>query len=164
MPEDRLREYQGLADNGDPDAQLSLAWEYFYVRRDSHVGLRFFCQAELRKPGLARYYLAKAKILLNDNTFKNEIPDHYIQGFGPAFYLMGAAKKKGILCEANFDEAFKYFLLAKQDNHLVSEFFVWRLQKKSIFEWIVTFPWSACLCIRIIRIRIRNPNDVRVLM
>ena len=165
-PEDWLTEYRRLADGGDATAQIALAWEYGRgenVAKDMDAAVGLFRQAERKKRGLARFYLAKLKLLNQDPTFRNEIPDHYEPEFGPAFYLMGVARKRGILCEPNLDEAIRYFELGARDNHLVSKFFAWKLRNMSPLQRITTFPHAVCLSIKMVIIKFRNVNDMRIL-
>jgi TPR repeat protein len=164
--QDSLKACQRLAENGDPDAQMALAWQYYkgeILEKNFDKAIALFRQAELKKPSLARFYLAKAKILNGDNTFADDLLEDCNAGFGPALYTMAVAEKRGIFREENLDEALRYFALAARDNHWVSEIYLWRLEKKSILEWLTTFPHAVRLLVRIFIIKVRDRSDLRVL-
>src|SRR5258708_2558455 len=102
--QDWLRRWSQLADAGDPDAQIVLGWEHAtgkIVEKDFDRATALFRAAELQKPAVARLYLAKAKILNNDETFSDEIRDDCDAGFGPALYVMGTVEERGIFRPRN---------------------------------------------------------------
>lgn len=158
--------YRALADGGDLTAQIRLAWEYAWgdkLLRDFDAAESLLRQAERKEPGLARYYLTKLKLHKNDPTFADEVPDHYVRSFGPAFYLVGKAKLYGRLCVANLDEAKKYLGLAVEDNHVLAELLLWSRTPKSTWRWLITIPHAVRLVVRHLALKRRDANDPRVL-
>jgi TPR repeat protein len=164
---DKVARYRALADEGDLTAQIRLAWEYAWgdkLLRDFKAAESLFRQAERKEPGLARYYITKLKLQTNDPTFVDEVPDHYVPGFGPAFYLVGKAKLYGWLGVPNLDEAKKYLQLAVEDHHLLAELVLWRISRKSIWRWLITMPHVIGLVVRHLSLAMKNENDPRVLL
>lgn len=154
-----LNEWQDRADKGDPDAQISLAWEYAAgdrIEKNFEKAEALFRRAEMKKPELARFYLAKAKLLNKDLTFVNDIVEDCKAGFGPSLYIMGAAAK-------DRSEAIRYFKLAAQNGHLVSEGFVWRLEQKSFLNRLATLPDALRILKAIVLAKLRDPRDIRIL-
>src|SRR6202008_4601006 len=127
--------------------------------RDFNVAASLLRQAERKEPALARYYLTKLKLQNNDATFVDEVPDYYVPGFGPAFYLVGKAKADGRLCVRNLDEAKKYLQLALRDKHLLAELLLWRISPKSIWQRLITTPHAIRLFVRAIALKMRDAND-----
>jgi len=158
-----IDDWRARADEGDPDAQIALAWQYAtgeYVKKDIEKALALFRSAESQKPQFARFYLAKAKLLLNnDASYPDDLAEDCEAGFGPALYLMGAAAHRA----RNRSEALHYFALAAENGHLVSEFFVWRLSRKGLLDRILTFPYSVRLFARIMVILFHDEYDIRLL-
>jgi|SRR6185437_14773109 len=163
---DWFKQWQELADSGDPDAQIVMAWEHVkgkLVDRDFDRAVILFRAAAARKPALARFNLAKAKILNRDETFEIEIREDCKAGFAPALYLMGVVEKRGIFHAKNLGRAIEYFSLAALNGHLVSELFLWRLKSKSFFQWFASLPYAARLFFKILAVQTRNADDLRVL-
>jgi TPR repeat protein len=166
MSEQWLQRYQQLSANGDPDAQIALAWEYVkgkIVRNDFDQAVVLFRQAELVKPYAARFNLAKAKLLNGDISFRHDLADDCKRGFGPALYLMGIAENRGLFGESNLDEALRYYALASENGHLISRFLEWRLKRLSISQRLATGISAIVLLITTFSILVRDPNDLRVL-
>jgi TPR repeat protein len=113
---------------------------------------------------LARFNLAKALIMNGDVSFSSVIRQDCESGFGPALYLMGAVARQGRFGDRDIRKAVQYFSLAARDNHLLSQFYVWRLQSKSVWRWIATFPDGVALSVRVLALYLRNPYDLRILM
>jgi TPR repeat protein len=160
-----LARWKELADSGDPDAQIVVAWEYVkgkLIPKDFDRAVALFKAAERSKGRLARFNLAKAMLLNRDPSFRNVISDDCAAGFGPALYLMGVSEAKGIFGNKNLDEAVRYFSLAARDGHITSEFFAWRLQRKSVVCWIRTMPYAVRLTLRYIPIYLADSTDLRV--
>jgi TPR repeat protein len=160
----KLETYRQRAKGGDPDAQISLAWEYFLgeeVPKDFTEAIRLLREAEQRKPEVARFYLAKAKLLEGDNSFADVNRNDCSYGFGPALYLMGAARDRTPSAEDKH-EALAYFERAAAADHLVAKYFVWRMN--SLVWRLITLPYAICLVLRIAIAKFRNPHDVRVLI
>jgi hypothetical protein len=151
---------------GDPYAQISLAWEYVLGERVDEDFLKaeaLLRGAETKKPELARFYLAKAKILRRDASFVADLAHDCDAGYAPALYLMGAAADRGLLPGDKHQTMIHYFSLAAQHGHLVASFFVWRETRKSMIDWLVTFPAAARLFFRIVAVKFRDSYDPRVL-
>ncbi|SRR6266540_5608757 len=164
---DRLNEYQQRADAGDPDAQISLAWEYVsgeHVEKDLEKAVALLRTAESGSPRLAHFYLAKVKILGGDTTFVNELIRDCEAGFGPALYLMGVAAERGLVNGASKDDALRYFRLAAERGHLIAKFFAKRLEKKGTIEWLKSVPSQVGLFFEIFITKFRNPRDLSVLI
>jgi len=160
-----LAGWQKLAEAGDPDAQIIVAWEYAkgkLVAKDLSRAVALFRAAEPAKGRLARFNLAKVLMMNRDQSFEEVIRQDCNAGFGPALYLMGVAEFKGIFHDRNIERAVEYFSAAAQDNHVTSEFFAWRLQKKSILRWLVTLPYGIGLSFRGFAICLRDPDDLRM--
>lgn len=164
--EESLAQWKQLAADGDPDAQIVMAWEYIKGKRvpkDLDHAIALFRAAEPAKGRLARFNLGKAMIFSHDPSFADVLRGDCEAGFGPALYLMGAVEARGIFGTRNLDQAVRYFSLAARDNHLVSGFFAWRLQRKSLLQWIKTLPQAMHLSLKVIALEWRDPNDLRIL-
>lgn len=164
--EELLAPWRELAARGDPDAQIVLAWEYAkgkLVAKDLDRAIALFRAAEPAKGRLARFNLGKAMIWARDPSFADVLREDCEAGFGPARYLMGIVEARGKFGSKNVDQAVCYFSLAAQDNHLLSEAFAWRLQRKSILQWIKTLPHGICLILKVAALELRDRNDLRIL-
>ncbi|HEX5315130.1 MAG TPA: hypothetical protein VFX22_00655, partial [Candidatus Kapabacteria bacterium] len=164
--EEYLQQWKELADSGDADAQIVMAWEYIKGRRvpkDLDRAVALFRAAEPTKGRLARFNLGKAMIFADDASFADVLREDCEAGFGPALYLMGVAEARGKFGSKNVDQAIRYFSLAARDNHLLSEVFAWRLQKKSILQWVKTFPHGMRLMLKVAVLEWRDRNDLRIL-
>lgn len=164
--EDRLAGWKQLAENGDPDAQIVMAWEYAkgkLVPKDFDRAVALFRAAEPARGRLARLALARAMIINRDHSFNEVIRQDCEAGFGPALYLMGVVALQGYFSERNVDQAVQYFSLAALDNHLPSKFYAWRNQRKSILEWLVTSPRFAGVALKVVFLSMRDPKDPRIL-
>jgi hypothetical protein len=103
-----LSQWQQLADCGDPDAQIVMAWNYAngkIVAKDFDRAVALFRAAEPAKGPLARFNLAKAMILNSDQSYDTVLRSDCDAGFGPALYLMGVVEERGIFHERNLDKA-----------------------------------------------------------
>ena len=161
-----LARWKELADAGDPDAQIIVAWEYAkgkLVAKDFDRAVALFRAAEPAKGKVARFNLAKALMMNRDRSFKDVIRQDCDAGFGPALYLMGVAESKGLFYDRDVERAVQYFSAAARDRHLTSEYFAWRLTKKSIVCWLATLPYGLGLSLKVLAIYLRNPNDQRVI-
>ena len=96
-----------------------------------------FRAAELKKPALARFNLAKAKTLNGDETFAADIRQDCAAGFGPALYLMSAAEEHGPFRARNRKRAVGYFSHAARNNRLISEWYAWRFARKSLSRLLI---------------------------
>lgn len=167
LSEECLTRWKQQADGGDPDAQIRMAWEYVRgkaVPKDVGRAVALFRAAEPSRGRLARFYLAKALIMNGDASFSSVIRQDCDSGFGPALYLMGVVAQQGRLGARDTEKAVQYFSLAARDNHLPSEVYAWRLESKSIWCWVVTFPYGFALSMRTIALYFKDPYDLRVLM
>lgn len=164
--EERFRDMQDRADGGDPNAQIALAWEYFkgnLVERSFPRAVDLFRSAESKEPRLARFNLAKAKIIENDSSFRDDIAPDCAEGFGPALFLMGMNAKRGYRFRKTPREAVEYFRLAAKSGHLISEIMLWRLENTNYLKRLKTlFPFLR-LFFKAMRIKHNNPDDVRVM-
>lgn len=163
---DWLKGWRQLADSGDPDALIVVAWEYVkgdLLEKDFDRAVTLFREAEKTRPELARFNLAKAKISVGNETFSKDIRQDCDAGFGPALYLMGAVEANGVFHDKDIDQAIHYFLRAAQSNHLVSEFFAWRLTTKNLAQWIRTSPRALLVFLKAFAIKLRSADDLRVL-
>ncbi len=73
---------------------------------------------------------------------------------------MGVVEARGKFGSKNIDQAIRYFSLAARDNHLLSEVFAWRLQKKSILQWIKTLPHGMRLMLKVAVLQWRIELDI----
>jgi TPR repeat protein len=169
--EEWLEDIKRRAAFGHADAQIALAWEHIKGRRvekDVAAATGLFRQAESRKPRIARFNLAKAKLLEGDPTFQDDIREDCSDGFGPALWLMGISalrrmrESQGEPRQEALDEALKYFRLGVEKGHFPCFAPIWRYGlspwkqfrslgsvTKNIFRWV--------------RIKLQNENDERVL-
>jgi TPR repeat protein len=167
LSEQCLTRWKQLADSGDPDAQIVMAWEYIKgeaVPKDFGRAVALFRAAEPSRGRLARFNLAKALIRNGDASYSSVIQQDCDSGFGPALYLMGAVAQQGRFGTRDTEKAVQYFSIAARDNHLPSEFYAWRLASKSIWRWITTFPYGFRLSLRTLALYFKDPYDLRVLM
>ena len=89
---DLLSESRVRAAQGEPVAQIALAWEHArgeLIPKDLDAALALFREAERTEPQLARFNPAKAKFLNGDSTFRGELVADCEAGYGPSLYLMG---------------------------------------------------------------------------
>jgi TPR repeat protein len=164
--EDQLSGWRRLADSGNPDAQIVMAWEYAkgkLVPKDFDRAIALFRAAEPARGRLARFNLAKAMILNGDPSFSDVIRQDCDGGFGPALYLMGVTEARGTFHERNVDKALHFFSLGAKDHHLLSACFAWRLQRKSFIGWLTSLPYGIGLGLRVTVLNFRDPNDLRIL-
>jgi TPR repeat protein len=166
-----LNETKQRAELGDRNAQIALAWEYIkgeLVEKDVTNAISLFRKAELHKPEIARFNLAKAKMLEGDRTFQEDILQDCNAGFGPALWLMGmyALRRmyalRGAHRQEALEEALRYFRLATQSGHLPSEGKVWRLER-GLWSRISSFRYAARISFRMGSIKLRNKDDQRIL-
>jgi TPR repeat protein len=163
---DRLEGYRRLSESGDPDAQIALAWEYVkgeLVDKNMDAAVRLFREAEQKKPSIARFNLAKAKIMMGDSSFKKDLLADCEAGFGPALYLLGIAEQKGVFQVPHPGTALEYFDLAAANGHLVSKFLLWRLAPKGWLKWLLMLPGALGLLLRISMVKYQDPNNPQVL-
>jgi TPR repeat protein len=156
---------------GNANAQIELAWELIKgkrVEKDVAAAISLFREAESRKPRIARFNLAKAKLLEGDPTFQNDIREDCSAGFGPALWLMGmhALRRmrvsRGKPRQEALDEALRYFRLGVENGHFPSIAPIWRYGWRPWKRfWSLTYV--VPLAFRWIRIKLRNENDERVL-
>jgi len=82
-----LARWRQLAANGNPDAQIVMAWEFVrgeVVPKDFDQAVKLFRAAEVSKGSFAKVHLAKAKIMNKDESYKDVIREDCNAGFGPA--------------------------------------------------------------------------------
>ena len=151
---------------GDPEALFYLAWDYFkgrLVSKDLQMAIALLRQLEERSPEWARFNIAKMKYLEGDESLKDDIQADCDAGFGPALYLMAAnSYRKG--GQIGRSEAFGYFRAAAQSGHLPSKIWVWRLSNLGFWRRLATTIPLLLAGFQFIAIKVRNYNDVRVLM
>jgi TPR repeat protein len=161
-----LEEFRQRAALGETAAQLKLAWEYFrgdVVPKDVDSAIELLRQVELKAPELARFNIAKIKLLEGDDSFVEDIRRDCAAGFGPTLYLMGVYSKKKAGGEKGLSEAIGYFRAAAQNGHLPSEFLVWRLSKLGFWQRLATAIPAHRTFIRMVGIRWRDTDDARIL-
>jgi hypothetical protein len=138
------------------------------VEKDVLKATGLFREAESKKPRIARFNLAKAKILGGDPTFQDDIREDCSADFGPALWLMGmyALRRRralrGAARQEALDEALRYFRLGAETGHLPSEAKVWRYGW-SLWKRFWSFRYVAQLTARMVQVRFRNERDERVL-
>jgi len=166
-----LKETERRAGLGDADAQIALAWQHIkgeLVEKDIAHAISLFREAELQKPKIARFNLAKAKILEVDRTFQDDILQDCNAGFGPALWLMGMFELRRMYAlrgeprQKALDEALKYFRSATQNGHLPSEAKVWRLER-GLWSRLWSSKYVARLTFRMVATKVRNEDDERIL-
>jgi TPR repeat protein len=148
---------------GEARAQFELAWEYVrgdVIPKDVNAAIAIFRQMEANAPELARFNIAKIKLLENDDTGLDELEKDCRKGFGPACYLMGvyAKQRKGDL-----ERAIMCWRAGADSGHLPSEYLAWRLTQMSLWQRIRTTIPAHRLLIRSLRLRWRDADDVRIL-
>lgn len=151
---------------GDPEALFYLAWDYFkgrLVEKDVQAAIALLRQLEEKSPEWARFNIAKMKYREGDVSLKDDIKIDCDTGFGPALYLMAtdSFRKGGQLGKS---EALGYFRAAAQSGHIPSKIWVWRLSKLGFWRRLATAIPVYLMGFRFIAIKVRDPNDVRVLM
>jgi TPR repeat protein len=156
---------------GNADAQIALAWAHIkgnLVEKDVARAISLFRQAESRKPRIARFNLAKAKLLEGDPTFRDDIREDCNAGFGPALWLMGMhalqrmRESRGEPRQESLDEALRYFRLGAEKNHFPSIAATWRYGW-SPWKQFWSLTYVVPLAVRWVRIKLENENDERVL-
>ena len=161
-----LEEYRRRAKRGEPNAQLELAWEYMKgeaLPKDIDAAFALLRELEVAAPRLARFNIAKIKYLLGDQTFAEEIRADCEAGFGPSLYLMGVYSKQRVNGEKGLREAINYFRFAAREGHLPSEFQVWRIAKVGTWQRLATTIPAFLTFIRMVGIRWRDVDDIRIL-
>lgn len=161
-----ILEYRSRAEIGDPDALISLAWEYFLggtVDRDLEESMRLLKRAEEKKPRLARFYAAKIRILEGQAGSYEDLYVDCDGGYGPACYLMSVAAGKNLTSTHNKNEEKKFLSLAAQQGHLVSKFFLWKDSGNGMLKRIALTPYSINLLVKIIIARYKDPQGPNVL-
>lgn len=159
-------EYRRRAAQGDPNAQLALAWEYMKgdaLPKNVDTAFAILRELEVTAPKLARFNIAKMKYLLSDWTFAEEIRGDCDAGFGPALYLMGVYSKQKVGGDNGLREAIEYFLSAARHGHLPSEFQAWKLAKLGARRRLATLIPAYVTFIRMLIIRWRDIDDIRIL-
>ncbi len=159
-------EYRRRAATGDTEALFYLAWDYFkgrLVSKDVQMAMALLRQLEEKSPEFARFNIAKMKYLEGDESLKDDIQADCNAGFGPALYLMAAnSYRKG--GQIGKSEALEYFRAAAQSGHIPSKIWVWRLSMLGFWGRFATAIPVYLMGFRFIAIKVRNYNDVRVLM
>jgi uncharacterized protein len=166
MDKRELEEWRRRASLGEPRALLALAWEYFrgdVVPKDIDAAIALLRQLELKAPELARFNIAKIKYLEGDRSFVDDIQRDCAAGFGPALYLMAVYSKRKVGGDKGLREAIEYYRAAAQNGHLPSEFLVWRLSKLGLWQRLATAIPAHRTFMRVIAIRWRNIDDIRIL-
>ena len=161
-----LEDIQERAAEGDPNAQIALAWEHVkgsVVERSFPRAVELFRRAEFKEPRLARFNLAKAKIMESDDSFKEDIASDCRDGFGPALFLMAMNAKRGYRFRKSPQNSIEYFRLAAKNGHLISEILLWRLERPNYLKRLGTLLPFLRLTFRAMRIKYRDRNDIRVL-
>jgi TPR repeat protein len=148
---------------GEARAQLEFAWEYVrgdVIPKDLNAAIAILRQMETNAPELARFNIAKIKLLENDDSGLDELEKDCKKGFGPACYLMGvyAKQRKGDL-----ERAIVYWRAGADSGHLPSEYLVWRSGQMSLWRRITTVIPAHRLFIRLLGLRWRNVDDIRIL-
>ncbi len=148
---------------GETRAQHELAWEYVrgdVLPKDLNAAIAILRQMEMNAPELARFNIAKIKLLDNDDSGLDELQEDCTRGFGPACYLMGvhAKQRKGDL-----ERAIAYWRAGAESGHLPSKFLVWRLTPMPLWQRIATAIPAQKIFIHLLRLRWRDADDVRIL-
>jgi TPR repeat protein len=166
----KLEEHEELrrrAALGEARAQLQLAWEYAkgeIVPKNIDTAIGLLGQMESKAPQLARFNIAKIRYLEGDyRSFVEELRQDCAAGFGPALYLMGVYSKRKVGGDEGLREAIRYYRAAAQNGHLPSEFLVWRLGKLGLWQRFATAIPAHRTFMRLIAIRWRDEDDIRVL-
>jgi TPR repeat protein len=166
-----LKDTQRRAAFGNADAQIALAWEHIkgrLVEKNVARAISLFREAESQKPRIARFNLAKAKILEGDPSFQDDIREDCSAGFGPALWLMGISAlrrmraSRGEPRQEALDEALRYLRLGAEKGHFPSEAAVWRYGL-SPWKRFWSLESVAQNILRWGRVWFRNERDERVL-
>jgi hypothetical protein len=159
-------EYRRRAAMGDTEALFYLAWDYFkgrLVAKDVQKAISLLRQLEEKSPQWARFNIAKMKYLEGDASLKDDIQADCEAGFGPSLYLMATHSywKGG---QTGKSEALAYFRAAAQSGHIPSKIWVWRLSKLGFWRRLATAIPVYLMGFQFIAIKLRNYDDVRVMM
>lgn len=151
---------------GDAKAQLDVAWEYYHgviVNKNVSLAISMLRELERSSPEVARFHIAKIKLLENDSSFAEEIRSDCAAGFGPSLYLMGAALKNNLREGEDLSEAVRYFSDAADVGHLPSQILAWRLGERSRWKRFITIIPVLKASIRMVVVRAHDVNDIRAL-